>query len=89
MDKIIKLKSRYGSNNWLKRLNKTDGKDSKTYIVKTDSPTVRIGYTNDRKKFIDLSGGPFITEGSILEETGMKVISIDFIVGYGHVITFE
>jgi hypothetical protein len=52
-------------------------------------PTLRIGYVDDKHKFIDPSGGPMIVEGSLLEEANAKVKSIDFVTGFGHTITFE
>lgn len=89
MENNIKLYSRYGTCHWLKKLIKSDGQDSTVYVIKTDSPTIRVGYNNEKKKFIDLPGGPCITEGSVLEGTDKKVVSLDFIAGYGHVVTFE
>ena len=68
---------------------KPDGSESKTYLIKTDMPTLRMGYVDEKNKFIDPSGGPMIVEGSLLEEANAVVKSIDFVVGYGHIITFE
>ena len=51
--------------------------------------TLRIGYVDDKYKFIDPSGGPMIVEGSLLEEANAKVKSIVFVAGFGHTITFE
>lgn len=89
MEKIIKLNSRGGANNYLKMMMKPDGSESKTYLIKTDMPTLRMGYVEEKRKFIDPSGGPMIVEGSLLEEANAVVKSIDFVVGYGHTITFE
>nr|DAO50657.1 MAG TPA: hypothetical protein [Caudoviricetes sp.] len=89
MEKIIKLNSRGGANNYLKMMMKPDGSESKTYLIKTDMPTLRMGYVDEKNKFIDPSGGPMIVEGSLLEEAKAVVKSIDFIAGYGHTITFE
>lgn len=89
MEKVIKLHSRGGVNNYLKMMMKPDGSESKTYLFKTDMPTLRMGYVNDKHKFIDPSGGPMIVEGSLLEEANAKVKSIDFVTGFGHTITFE
>lgn len=88
MEKTIKLKSR-DSDNYLKLLAKSDGTESKTYILKTEFSYMRSGYIKEKQKFIDPSGGPMIIEGEILEEAGMKVKAIDFIEGYGYAITFE
>lgn len=89
MEKIIKLNSRGDANNYLKMMMKPDGSESKTYLIKTDMPTLRMGYVNEKSKFIDPSGGPMIVEGSLLEEAKAVVKSIDFIAGFGHTITFE
>lgn len=89
MEKIIKLNSRGGANNYLKMMMKPDGSESKTYLIKTDMPTLRMGYVDEKNKFIDPSGGPMIVEGSLLEEAKAVVKSIDFIAGFGHTITFE
>ena len=89
MEDIIKLRSRYRAENYLKKMPKPDGTDSKTYVLKTDVPTLRVGEVQGGNKFIDPSGGPMIVEGSLLEEANAVVKSIDFIAGYGHTITFE
>lgn len=89
MKKIIKLNSRGDANNYLKMIVKPDGSESKTYVIKTDIPTLRMGYVDEKRKFIDPSGGPMIVEGSLLKEANAVVKSIDFIAGYGHTITFE
>lgn len=89
MEDIIKLHSRGGVNNYLKKMKKPNGEESKTYVIKTDMPTLRMGYVEENKKFIDPSGGPMIVEGYTLEEAGAIVKSIDFVVGYGYIVTFE
>lgn len=89
MEDIIKLHSRGGSNNYLKKMRRPNSEESKTYVIKTDTPTLRMGYVDDKRRFIDPSGGPMIVEGSLLEEANAIVKSIDFVVGYGHTITFE
>ena len=89
MEKIIKLNSRGDVNNYLKMMMKPDGSESKTYLIKTDMPTLRMGYVNEKSKFIDPSGGPMIVEGARLEEAEAVVKSIDFVMGYGWTITFE
>lgn len=91
MEDIIKLNSRYGAENYLKKLPKPDGSESKTYVLKTDTPSLRVGEVGGTcyiHKFIDPSGGPMIVEGSRLEEADAVVKSIDFIMGYGYTITF-
>ena len=88
MDKIIKLHSRYGMNNYLKMLKKPDGSETKTYKLETDS-YLRVGEVKGGFKFIDPSGGPMIVVGYGLEGTKAVVKSIDFVEGYGYTITFE
>ena len=89
MEDIIKLRSRYGTVNYLKKMPKPDGTDSKTYVLKTDVPTLRVGEVQGGNKFIDPSGGPMIVVGCKLEEAKAVVKSIDFVDGYGWTITFE
>lgn len=89
MEDIIKLKSRYKEdNNYLKRLSKANGEESKSYVLKTDYP-YRFGYADTKHKFVDPSGGSMIVEGALLEEANAIVKSIDFNKGAGVIITFE
>ena len=89
MEDIIKLRSRYEAINYLKKMPKPDGTDSKTYVLKTDVPTLRVGEVQGGNKFIDPSGGPIIIVGYKLEEADAVVESIDFAEGYGWTITFK
>lgn len=89
MEDIIKLHSRGGVNNYLKKMKRLNGEESKTYVIKTDMPTFRMGYVEEKRKFIVPSGGPMIVEGSLLKVANAVVKSIDFISGYGYTITFE
>lgn len=82
MEDIIKLRSRYEAINYLKKM-------PKTYVLKTDVPTLRVGEVQGGNKFIDPSGGPMIVVGCELEEAKAVVKSIDFVEGYGWTITFE
>ena len=84
---IIKLNTRGGEDNYLKKLPKSDGSESKTYVLKTSNASVRAGSV-DNHKYIDPAGGPMIVEGDRLEEADAVVKSIDYIVGFGHTITF-
>ena len=89
MEDIINLTSRGDTNNYLRKMKKADGSESKTYVLKSEVPYIRVGWVGERHKFIDPSGGPMIAEGLLLKEANAVVKSIDFIVGYGHIITFE
>ena len=89
MKDLIKLKSRGCKENYLNRLKKLDGSESKTYVLKVSTPYLRCGEVEGGKKFIDPSGGPMIVVGDYLEEAEAVVKSIDFIAGYGYTITFE
>lgn len=89
MENIIKLRSGYKAVNYLKKMPKPDGSESKTYVLKTDVPTLRVGEVGHIHKFINLSEGPIIIEGQELEEAKAVVKSIDFVEGYGWTITFE
>ena len=89
MEDIIKLRSGYKAVIYLKKMPKPDGSESKTYVLKTDVPTLRVCEVQGGNKFIDPSGGPMIVVGYELEEANAKVKSIDFVTGFGHTITFE
>lgn len=89
MKDLIKLKSRYGSKNYLKKMIKKDGSESLTYVLKIDVPYLRVGKIDNGRKFIDPSGGPMIIVGDYLEEANAIVESIDFVEGYGWIITFR
>ena len=52
MEDIIKLHSRGGANNYLKKMKRLNGEESKTYVIKTDMHTLRSGYVEDKRKFI-------------------------------------
>ena len=89
MKVLIKLKSMDCEENYLKKLKKPDGSESKTYVLKVSTPYLRSGKVEGGRKFIDPSGGPMIVVGDYLEEAEAVVKSIDFTVGYGYTITFE
>lgn len=89
MESVIKLCSRDGIHNYLKKLNKLTDEESKTYLLKTSMPTLRTGYVKEKHKFIDPVGGPMIVEGSLLKEANAIVKSIDFVNGFGYTVTFE
>lgn len=67
---------------------RNNGRYYKTYVLKTDMPTLRVGEVQGGNEFIDLSGGPMIVEGSRLEEADAVVKFIDFVMGYGYTVTF-
>lgn len=90
MEDVIKLKSRYRAVNYLEKLPKADSSNSKTYVLKTDVSTLRVGIDEKgNNKFIDPSGGPMISVGYKLEEANAIVKSIDWTEKYGYTITFE
>ena len=81
----IELKSRYGDIHILEKI------EDKKYKFLPSDDYMRVGLTNDKRKyhFVDPSGGPFISVGSILPEVNSKVKDIEFMEGIGTVITFE
>lgn len=89
MEDIIKLRSGYKAVNYLKKMPEPDGPESKTYVLKTDMPILRVGEVQGGNKFIDPSGGPMIVVGYELEEAKAVVKSMDFIESYGYTLTFE
>lgn len=87
MKDVIELSSRHGRNYLLKQSKGEE--ESKTYLLKSDSSTLRVGFIDKDHQFVDPSGGPMIIEGEILEDINARVKSIDFKVGIGCLITFE
>lgn len=85
--KIIKLKSRDGTDNILKLLPDEGGK---TYLFQTNMPSLRVCEPEKGKiEWIDPAGGPMICVGKVLDEVGLVVESIEFIEGQGWTITFK
>lgn len=81
MSEIINLKTRYHTKNYLEQY------QGNTYILRTESPYIRAGSTNDGKEFVDPSGGPILIVG---EKIGKKIItSIGFLKDIGTTITLE
>ena len=89
MEDIIKLNSKGEENNYLKKLKKPNGEESKTYVLKVSSPQVRVGTTETKNKFIEPTSGPMLVEGFKCVGIDAVVKSIDFTFGYGYSITFE
>lgn len=85
MRNIIILNTRYGTENYLKKL----PEEEKTYLLKTELDTVRVSQDKEGYVFVDPSGGPFIARGAYLEEADAVVKSIDHLQGQGFTITFE
>lgn len=88
MKEIIELQSRDSTNTHLEILYRKDGEESKTYLLRTSSGTLRVGSLSNGRKFIDPSGGPMIIEGQKLAEADAFVKSVDFSEGFGYTITF-
>nr|DAM02195.1 MAG TPA: hypothetical protein [Caudoviricetes sp.] len=88
MEKIIDLKSR-DYNNYLKRWEKANGEESTTYLLKVEHPSLLVS-TNEvgRHLSIEPRGGPVLRVGEALEGVG-EVAYIDYVLGYGYVITFK
>ena len=88
------MKDRYilrsdGVRNQLIKLPRKDGKESKTFMIKTSSTTLRKGKWSDGSPFIDLSGGPSITVGKPLAEADNAIVrSIDLTPQLGYTVTF-
>lgn len=89
MDDIIILKSKKGETNYLKKLKKPNGEDSKTYTLKVSNPSVRVGTNENNNKFIEPTGGPILIEGFKCAGLDNIIKSIDYTIGYGYSITFE
>lgn len=82
MQKVIKLNSRYKTNNVLIR---TDDKESLIYKLKPEFECCRVGIIEDNPDeyyFIDPSGGPFITKGTIINGHKVKAIYKDYLIEF-------
>lgn len=89
MEDVYKLKTRGSAQTFLRKLYSTEGEETCSYLLKTDSLIMRTGEVEVGKKFIDPSGGPMIVEGEVLREVGKRVKYLDFSAGNGWVVTFE
>lgn len=89
MEDIIKLKSGGDGTNYLKKLKKSDGSDSKTYTLKASYPVITARYLPNGKMYIQPSGSSIIAVGERLDEADAIVKSINYTDGYGYSITFE
>lgn len=87
MNKLIQLKTR-GENNYLKMLLTKDKEESKTFVLKVETPTLSTGYTETGKKFINPASGPMMVVGEEVEGAGI-LKSIDCTMGYGYTLSFE
>ena len=81
MSEIINLETRYHTKNYLEQY------QGNTYILRTESPYIRAGSTNDGKEFVDPSGGPMLVVGGMVDNR--KIASIGFLKDVGTLITFE
>lgn len=89
MEDIIKLETTGENNNYLKKLKKPDGSESKTYVLKVTDPYVAITKTpTGGHASIGATGSNLIVVGEELKEAKAVVKSIDFTIGYGYTITF-
>ncbi len=85
MEDIIKLDSR--GKKYLKKLKRLDNSESKTYVYKSEYPTIVSGHTKDGEMYISPSRGPMIIVGQPLQDQ-LVVKSIDYVEDYGYTITF-
>lgn len=89
MEDIIKLETTGENSNYLKKLKRPDGSESKTYVLKVTDPYVTITKTpTGGHASIGATGSNLIVVGEELEEAKAVVKSIDFTIGYGYTITF-
>lgn len=90
MEDIIKLETTGENSNYLKKLKRPDGSESKTYVLKVTDPYVTITKTpTGGHASIGATGSNLIVVGEELKEAKAVVKSIDFTIGYGYTITFE
>lgn len=88
MEDVIELKSRGDDTNYLKKLKKPDGSESKTYTLKVSYPVITVGYLPNGKMYIQPFGSSIIAVGERLNEADAIVKSINYTNGYGYSITF-
>lgn len=89
MEDIIKLETTGENSNYLKKLKRPDGSESKTYVLKVTDPYVTITKTpTGGHASIGATGSNLIVVGEELKEAKAVVKSIDFTIGYGYTITF-
>lgn len=89
MEDLIKLETTGENSNYLKKLKKPDGSESKTYVLKVTDPYVIFSKTlTGGYAFIGATGSNLIIVGEELKEAKAVVKSIDFTIGYGYTITF-
>lgn len=81
MSEIINLKTRYHTKNYLEQY------QGNTYILRTESPYIGVGSTNDGKEFVDPSGGPMLIVGNKINNK--TIISIGFIKNVGTIVTLK
>lgn len=86
MEKVVKLDTE--NKDFLKKLKRADGKESKTYVLKLDATLLRSGYTEDGHKYVSFPKYPTIIVGQKFQN-GLVVKYIDYIEDYGYLITFE
>lgn len=89
MEDVIELKSRGDDTNYLKKLKKPDGSESKTYALKVSYPVITAGYLSNGKMYIQPSGSSIIAVGKRLNEADAIVKSINYTNGHGYSITFQ
>nr|DAH00698.1 MAG TPA: hypothetical protein [Crassvirales sp.] len=89
MEDIIKLETTGENSNYLKKLKRPDGSESRTYVLKVTDPYVTITKTpTGGHASIGATGSNLIVVGEELKEAKAVVKSIDFTIGYGYTITF-
>lgn len=88
MNDIIQLKLSTEEHNYLRKLPKLDGSESFTYKLCTSNPSIEAGFLGN-SKYIRPAGGPVITENDFLEEAEAIVDHINYVMGYGYVVSFR
>ena len=81
MKNKIKLKSRDGTESYLVK------NSENTYLLKSESPYLRVSGDAGDYIFIDPCGGPLIMVGYTIEDKKVKKISFEE--GKGYLVTFE
>lgn len=75
-------------NTYLKPLKSKDSEENNFYLLKTDIHLVKVGYTISNNKFLSLSSGLIIMEGSPVEN-GQIIKSIEYNPHMGYIVELK
>jgi hypothetical protein len=91
MEEIIHLRTNNRDDFiFLKKLQKPNGKESKTFLLKTNARSVKYEYIDTKRKTLVPSGClSIMIEEQLLEEADAIISNISYTPGLGYTITFK